>query len=174
MKECSKGTAVITGASAGIGDPRRLRQAGRLVTFPTSVHQTVRSRLLGVYSAAVAYLRKFGAVVLLAASFLAPVMACAANLPMTREERACCQTMIDRCGEGQMPASHNCCHKIPGSVYENALKVKAVALHSAVGPVRFLSAQQLGSPTSSISGWVDHRDYPPAQSPPSSISILRI
>lgn len=122
-----------------------------------------------------ARLRKIGAVVLVLASLLTPAMACAvADLPMTSEERACCQSMMSHCGREQLPASHGCCHKIPGSIYENALKVKAAALHSALGPVTWLPAQQPGIPTSSFLGWVEHRDCSPPKSPPSTISILRI
>lgn len=121
------------------------------------------------------HLRKFGALVLLLTSFLSPALACTvADMPMTSEERACCQMMKGQCGEKGMPASHGCCHKIPGSVYDNALNKKAVTLHPVAVPVTWLPAHELGIPTSSIHGWVEHRDDSPRESPPSTIFILRI
>ena len=131
---------------------------------------------LGVYRPTVTYLREFGAVVLLLASFLTPAMACAvADSPMTSEERACCQMMGSKCGQMGMPESHGCCHKIPGSVYDNALNTKALTLHPGAVPVIWLPAHQLGVPTSLVHGWVEQPDYISSRrSPPSTISILRI
>ncbi len=121
------------------------------------------------------YLRKFGALVLLLASFLTPAMACAvADSPMTSEERACCQMMGSKCGQKGMPASQGCCHKIPGSVYDYALNAKAATLHQVVVPVVWLPALQIANPTSFFSGWIEHLDYSPPKPPPSTISILRI
>ncbi len=112
---------------------------------------------------------------MLFAALLTPTMACvAADSPMTSEERACCQMMKNHCGEKGMPASHGCCKKIPGSLYDNALNAKAVTIHPVVVPVIWLSALHVGNPTSSFSGWIEHLDYSPPKPPPSSISILRI
>ena len=120
-------------------------------------------------------LRKFGALVLLVASSLSPASACTvADMPMTGEERACCQMMKGQCGEKGMPASQGCCHKIPGSVYDNALNKKAVALHPVAVPVVWLPAHGLGIPTSSIRSWVEHRDGSIRKHPPSTVSVLRI
>ena len=131
--------------------------------------------MCGVYLPMVTNLHKFGALVLLLASFLTPAMACAvADSPMTSEERACCQMMKNHCGEKGMPASHGCCKKIPGSLYDNALNTKAVTFHPVVVPVIWLPALQVGNPTSSFSGWIEHLDYSPPKPPPSTISILRI
>ena len=120
-------------------------------------------------------LRKLGALALLFAALLTPTMACmAADVPMTSQERACCQMMKNHCGEKGMPASHSCCHKIPGSLYDNALNAKAVTFHPVVVPVIWLTALQVGNPTSSFSGWIEHLNYSPPNPPPSTISILRI
>lgn len=121
------------------------------------------------------HFRKFGALVLLVASFLSPVLACTvADMSMTNEERACCQMMGSKCGQKGMPASQGCCHKIPGSVYDNALNTKAAALHPIAVLVAWLPPKQLALPTSSVHGWVEPRDSSPLKSPPSTISILRI
>lgn len=108
------------------------------------MHQLERKILFGVNPPAVTHLRKIGTLVLLLASFLTPTLACAvADTPMTSEERACCQMMKSQCGEKGMPASHGCCHRIPGSIYDNALKAKAVALHPLAVPVIWLPVHQL-------------------------------
>ncbi len=121
------------------------------------------------------YLRKFGVLALLFSALLTPTMACTvAGSPMTSEERACCQMMGSKCGQKEMPASQGCCHKIPGSVYDNALNSKTVTFHPVVVPVIWLPALQVGVPTSSFSGWIEHLDYSPPKPPPSTISILRI
>jgi len=120
-------------------------------------------------------LRQFGVLVLLLASWLTPAMAC--MLPgaqMSAEERACCRIMQNQCGQMEMPASHGCCQKTPPNVYENALDTKAEALHPVAITVVWLASPELLNPTSSVTGWVEHRDYSPPKSPPSTISILRI
>src|SRR6266702_148135 len=133
------------------------------------MHQVMR----GVYLPVVTYLRKFGALALLFAALLTPTMACAvSDSPMTSEERACCQMMKNHCGEKGMPASHGCCKKIPGSLYDNALNAKAATLHPVVVPVVWLPTLQLRNPTSSFTGWTEHLDYSPPKPPPSTISIL--
>jgi hypothetical protein len=135
----------------------------------------MRRVLLGVYLPVVTYLRKFGALAMLFAALLTPTMACVvADSPMTSEERACCQMMKNHCGEKGMPASHGCCKKIPGSLYDNALNAKAVMVHPVVVPVIWLSALQVANPASSFSGWIEHLDYSAPKPPPTTISILRI
>ena len=120
-------------------------------------------------------LRQFGVLVLLLASSLTPAMAC--MLPgaqMSTEERACCRMMQNRCEQIEMPASHGCCQKTPPNVYENALDTKVVALHPVVMTAVWLAFPELLNPTSSVAGWVENQDCSPPQSPPSTISILRI
>ena len=120
-------------------------------------------------------LRQFGVLVLLLASSLTPAMACMIpGAQMTTEERACCRMMQNQCGQMEMPASHGCCQKTPPSVYDNALDTKAVALHPVAIAVIWLTSSELVNPASSVTGWVEHHDYSPPQSPPSTISILRI
>jgi hypothetical protein len=120
-------------------------------------------------------LRKFGVLVLLLASWLTPAMACMIpGAQMSTEERACCRMMQNQCGQMEMPASHGCCQKTPPNVYDNALDTKAVALHPVAITVIGLTPSELLNPTSSVSEWVKQRDYSPPQSPPSTISILRI
>src|SRR5271163_2252652 len=121
-------------------------------------------------------LRQFGVLVLLLVSCLAPAMACmVSSAEMNIEERACCRTMKNQCGQmGNMPASHGCCQKTPPSVHDNALDTKTVTFHPVVASVIWLSALELVNPASTVVGWVEHSDYSPPESPPSTISILRI
>jgi hypothetical protein len=119
--------------------------------------------------------RQFGALVLLLASCLAPAMACMVpGAQMTTEERACCRMMGNQCGEMEMPASHGCCRETPPNVFDSALDTKAVALHPNIVPTISLAALQLVNSTPHVIGWVEHPDYSPPTSPPSTVSILRI
>jgi hypothetical protein len=119
-------------------------------------------------------LRQFGVLVLLVTSCLTPAMACMIpGAPMTTEEQACCRTMQNQCEQMEMPASHGCCHKTPPNVFDNALYAKAVGLNPVAITVVWLASPELLNPTSAT-GWIEHRDYSPPKSPPSTISILRI
>jgi hypothetical protein len=133
------------------------------------------NKVLESYNRAVTYVRQFGVLVLLLVSCLAPAMACMVpNAEMSTQERACCRMMKNQCGQMGMPASHGCCQKTPPSVHDNALDTKPVSFHPVVVPVIGLAAPELVNPSSDVAGWVEHPDYSPPKSPPSTISILRI
>jgi hypothetical protein len=118
---------------------------------------------------------KFGVLALLLATYLVPAMACMVpDAQMSAEERACCRTMGDQCGQMEMSAAQGCCQKTPPSVRDNALDTRAEALHSVVAPVIWLAAPELVNPASATTSWVERPDYSPPKSPPSTISILRI
>jgi hypothetical protein len=120
-------------------------------------------------------LRQFGLLVLLLVSCLAPAMTCMVpNAAMSVQERACCRMMKNQCGQMGMPASHGCCQKTPLGVHDNALDTKATNFHPVAPPVVWLAAFKLVNSTSSVAGWVEHPDYSPPKSPPTTISILRI
>ena len=120
-------------------------------------------------------LRQFGVLVLLLVSCLAPAMACMVpDAAMSIQERACCRLMKNQCGQMEMPASHGCCQKTPLGVHDNALDTKVTTFHPIAAPFVWLAAFELVNPVSSVSGWVEHPDYSPPQSPPTTISILRI
>jgi hypothetical protein len=125
---------------------------------------------------AVTYLRKFGAQVLLLASFLTPAMACGvADSPMTSEDRVCCQMMGSKCGQKGIPASQGCCNRISGSVYDNALNTKVLTSDPVAVAVTWLPVHQLGVPTSLVHGWAEQPGHIASRrSPPSTISILRV
>lgn len=120
-------------------------------------------------------LRQLGVLVLLLASSLSPAMACMMpGAQMTTEERACCRMMNYQCGQMQMSKSTGCCQKVPPSAFDNALATRPSALHPVAVSAVWLTASELMRPVSSAAGWVEHRDYSPPKSPPSTISILRI
>lgn len=119
--------------------------------------------------------RQFGVSVLLLVSCLVPAMACMVpNAEMSTQERACCRMMKNQCGQMEMPASQNCCQKVPPSVHDNALATQSMVFQPVIIPVIWLAAPELVNPTSTIVGWVEHPDYSPPESPPSTISNLRI
>jgi hypothetical protein len=93
---------------------------------------------------------------------------------MNAEERACCRAMKNQCEQMGMPASHGCCQKAPKSAQDNAVTTKAVAYHPVVVAVIWLSAAELLSLNPVATGSVECADTSPPQSPPSTISILRI
>jgi hypothetical protein len=120
-------------------------------------------------------LRQIGVLVLLLVSCLAPTMACMIpNAEMSAQERACCRMMKNQCGQMQMPASHGCCQKTPPSVHDDALNTKTVSFHAAVVPVIWLAASELANPAFAVTGWIEHPDYSPPESPPASVAVLRI
>ena len=121
-------------------------------------------------------LRQFGVLVLLLVSCLVPAMACVvSSTEMNAEERACCRMMKNQCGQmDNMPGSHGCCQKTPPSVHDNALDTKTVTFHPAVAPVIWWAAFELVNPAFTVTGWVERPDYSPPESPPTTISILRI
>lgn len=119
--------------------------------------------------------RQLGVTLLLGLSYLTPVMTCVLpDAQMSAQERACCRAMDNQCGQTEMPASHGCCHKAPPTLYEKFLASRAEAQHIDLTLALWLTPSELFSTDSSAIGWVEHHESSPPQSPPSTISILRI
>ncbi|QEE28593.1 hypothetical protein FTW19_11645 [Terriglobus albidus] len=119
--------------------------------------------------------RQFAIVLLLLTSYLAPAMACmVSDVQMDAEERACCRAMHHQCEQMGMPASHSCCQEAPQSTRNDALAVNAATYHPAFVATVWLTAAELFRPTLAAAGWVEHPSSSPLQSPPGSISVLRI
>jgi hypothetical protein len=119
--------------------------------------------------------RQFLTVVSLLASYLTPAMACmVSNLQMNAEERACCQAMQNRCEQMGMSTSHGCCQKAPHSSLDNALATNGFTYHPIAMAAIWLTAAERFSPTLAAAGQFAPIDYSPPQSPPSSVSVLRI
>jgi hypothetical protein len=119
--------------------------------------------------------RQLGAVLLLLVTCVAPAMACMVpNTQMTAQERACCRTMKNDCGQMEMPSSHSCCRKASASADEIALNSQIVVLPPVFVEIVWQAAAELRNPTMTVTGWIDRPGYSPPASPPSTISILRI
>jgi hypothetical protein len=120
-------------------------------------------------------LRQFGVLVLLLVTSLAPAMACmAADAQMSSQERACCRTMSNQCGQTQMQTSRGCCLKTPASLYDDALSTKTAEFHPVAVRVIWLAASELVNPITAVTAWFERPDYSPPKSPPSTVSTLRI
>ena len=120
-------------------------------------------------------LRQLGIVILLLASYLMPAMACmVSDAQMNAEERACCRAMKYQCEQMGMQGSHSCCQKVPQAAHDNALDTKAVSYHPIVVTLAWVTAAECFHPTLMSSAWSMQLDYSPPQSPPGSISVLRI
>jgi hypothetical protein len=119
--------------------------------------------------------RQLGIVILLLVSYLTPAMACVvSDVQMNAQERACCRAMKNQCEQMGMPASHGCCQKTPKSVQDNALDTKAVTYHPVAVAVIWLSAAEWLKLNPVVTGLIEHPAYSPPQSPPTSISVLKI
>lgn len=121
-------------------------------------------------------IRQFGAIVLLLLSCVAPAMACLApDAQMTTEERACCRMMKNDCGPMmEMPASHNCCKKVPAAVSETALKTDAIAVHPLILHLLVVSSFDVFASHDASTGWVRSPEHSPPKAPPTNITVLRI
>jgi hypothetical protein len=130
---------------------------------------------VSVFFYAVKSFRQFGAVLLLFVSFVAPAMACMApDAEITTEERACCRMMKNDCGQMEMPASHYCCKKTPGTVHDSALRSDSVSVHPLVAVPVWVSSLDLFPPQDITNGWFQRREHSPPKPPPSIISTLRV
>lgn len=119
--------------------------------------------------------RQLGVVLLLLASYLTPAMACVVSATqMNAEEQACCKAMHNQCEQMGMPASHGCCQKGPRSAQNDALATNAVTHHPVMVATVWLATTALFRPTLVAADWLEHPGYSPPQSPPASISVLRI
>lgn len=117
--------------------------------------------------------RQFGIAILLLVSYLTPAMACmVSDVQMNAEERACCRAMQNQCE--QMQSSHGCCQKTSQSARDNALDTKATTYHPVVVAAVWLVTSGRFQPVLGTPAWIEHPGYSPPESPPSSISILRI
>lgn len=120
-------------------------------------------------------LGQVGIVILLLASYLTPAMACmVSDVQMNAEERACCRAMKNQCDQMEMQSSHGCCQKAPQSTHDNALDTKVTAYHPVIVAAIWMAVSDWLRPTVVTAEWIGHPGYSPPQSPPGSISVLRI
>ncbi len=150
---------VLTGSSA-------LRRKGRLLGY----------RYFGVfvYADIVINLRKFGALLLLLVSFVAPAVACMApNVEMTAEERLCCRMNSD-CTQMDMSASHGCCDQVLGTLHDSALRSEYLSLHPVFAFAIWVASFDLFPPHDAMSGWFQRPEHSPPKPLPSIIFSFRV
>jgi hypothetical protein len=116
---------------------------------------------------------KFAVLVMLLVWLLMPVMVCALpDAQMTPAEHECCIQMPQQCGGMDMPASHNCCHKQMRSEQAAPLsETPHVIQHLAVVQILPICHATIALP---ILSKAQTEITSPSQSPPASITILRI
>ena len=93
---------------------------------------------------------------------------------MTVEERACCRMMKNDCGQMEMPTSHDCCKKSPGTARDSALRTDSVSFHPLVTMAVSVPVFDLFPPRDATKGWIQRPEHSPPKSPPSIISSLRV
>ncbi len=94
---------------------------------------------------------------------------------MTPKELACCRMMQHDCGHMQMPAGQDCCRTAPQVSNDNALASET----SSPPPVAFFvcdaATRQISRLPILMASAVAHPGgSPPPESPPSTVSILRV
>lgn len=73
-----------------------------------------------------------------------------------------------------MSASHGCCQKTPKSAQDNAVATKAMTYHPIAVALLWVSAAEWLNLNPVLAGSVESTDASPPQSPPRSISVLKI
>jgi hypothetical protein len=120
-------------------------------------------------------MRQLGIVVLLLVSYMTPTIACmASDLQMRAGEHACCRAMHHHCEQMGMSASSRCCQKTPQSDQDDALITQVAAYHPITVAAIWLTTAEWFPQTLATGGRIEHPDYSPPESPPGSISVLRI
>ena len=119
--------------------------------------------------------RQLAALLLLLFISGAPAIAC--MLPgaqMTAAELACCRMMKGDCGHMQM-SSGDCCKKVPQTSEMSAVQWKVPAFHPIVLTSLCVATWGLSPSAVLLAGSVAHPGAsPPPESPPPTISILRV
>lgn len=94
---------------------------------------------------------------------------------MSEQELACCRMMKGDCGHMQMPSGQDCCQKVPQTSYENAMQWKTPSFHPIVVFALYVATWDTSPSALLLTGAFAHPDaYPPPESPPPTISILRV
>jgi hypothetical protein len=94
---------------------------------------------------------------------------------MTAEELACCRMMKGDCGHMQMSSGQDCCEKVPQTSEMSAVQWKVPSFHPIVVIALCVTAWDLSPSAVLLAGSVAHPyASPPPESPPPTISILRV
>jgi hypothetical protein len=114
---------------------------------------------------------QFVSVVLSAIVFAVPISACLTpSADMTMEQRECCEKMAGRCEISVMPSSHSCCKHPVARHAAAASRVQSSDFGSAftmlAEDLALLPRQMIGTAACTFES--------PPESPPESVSVLRI
>ena len=94
---------------------------------------------------------------------------------MSDQELACCRMMKGDCGQMQMSSGQDCCQKVPQSSNMTAVQWKVPSFHAIAVVALYVTAWSMSPSAMLLPGGVMHPDAsPPPESPPSTISILRV
>jgi hypothetical protein len=116
-------------------------------------------------------LRKPGAWFAIALTLSVPALACLDRTDLTLAEQECCTKMADQCDATAMPASHSCCTPVARDSNSAVLVRTSGLQHAPAWTAELLVVHFSSTLTSrSLSALVPPR----SESPPPSITILRI
>ena len=93
---------------------------------------------------------------------------------MTAAERACCRMMHNQCDQMRMPASQDCCAKVPHALFENALKSNPVRFQPVAAMVLWVASFDVLTRDSVSHSWIQNPEHWPPKPPPVAITVLRI
>ena len=117
---------------------------------------------------------KIAVLVMAVSVWASPLMAC--MLPdalLTDEERECCKSMNDDCGQMDMPSSHSCCKVVVRQSDSYLINSRFPTIHPAPA-VMLLVVDVSPSPANAMVTRSPFHGHSPPLSPPDTISILRI
>jgi len=118
---------------------------------------------------------KFAVLVLVASVWASPLMACMLpDADLRGEERECCKSMADDCGQMAMPASHSCCKVVVQQVDSYLSNSRFPTVHSVSSVTLFVSTVEDPLPASPLRANTLFAGHSPPASPLETISILRI
>jgi len=104
-----------------------------------------------------------------------PLVAC--MLPdamLSAEERECCLTMANDCGDMEMPASHACCTVTVKETGPYLVKARFAIAHSQPTPASLDAPENIPLPKNLSLVKTSVQAHSPPVSPPPGISVLRI
>lgn len=118
---------------------------------------------------------KLAVLVMTVSVWASPLMACMLpDADLTVEERECCKSMADDCGQMAMPASHSCCKVVTRQADSYLINSRFPAIHSVSSVTLFVAALEDPVPASPLRANTIFEGHSPPTSPPEAISILRI
>lgn len=118
---------------------------------------------------------KLAVVALVVSLWASPLMAC--MLPdalLTVEERECCKSMANDCGQMDMPTSHSCCKVVVRQADSYLVNSRFPTAHSVVGVTLPVTTTKSALPLSLPQANTGFAGHSPPVSPPETTSILRI